>query len=137
MSSSASRIEYSEKYADDHNEYRYVQVVVSVDGGHGAVPVVLDALVLRSGCSSLYGANLTHSCFPDSPITQACDSSQGTRQDVAQEPPFDRIRVAWYWCAAKPWMATLRNSPVSHWKLYFLLFASCARTSDEILFFFL
>ena len=114
MSSSASRIEYSEKYADDHNEYRYVQAVVGDDDRHGAVPVMLDASVLRSVCSSLYGTNLAHSGFPISPITQACDSSQGTRQDVAQEPPFNRIRVAWYWCAAKPWMATLRYSPVSH-----------------------
>jgi hypothetical protein len=30
--SNASRIEYSEKYADDANEYRYVGNVVVVDG---------------------------------------------------------------------------------------------------------
>jgi hypothetical protein len=83
MSSSASRIEYSEKYADDHNEYRYVQAAVGVDGGHGAVPIIFDASVLRSVCSSLYGAKSAHSCFPASPITQACDSPQGTREDVA------------------------------------------------------
>jgi hypothetical protein len=90
------------------------QAVVSVDGGQVPsqlcwIPWSYVAFV------AVFTAQIWLTlCFPVSPITQACDSSQGTRQDVAQEPPFDRIRVAWYWCAAKPWMATLRYSPVSH-----------------------
>ena len=53
MSSSASRIEYSEKYADDNNEYRYVVDLVCCDLGVFFVSIVLVTLFLVETVPSL------------------------------------------------------------------------------------
>ncbi len=58
-----------------------------------------------------FSLTLWHICFVA--WTQSCDSPQGTRQDASQKPSFDRVGMAWYWCATKPWLATLCHSPVS------------------------
>ena len=103
--SSASRIEYSEKYADENNEYRYVANVMRVP---------------RNDYSS---SLVTHRPLTDfvflfplsfkNPRTQARHSPQGTGQDASQVALVDRVGMAQHWGPAKPWLATLRHSPVS------------------------
>ena len=91
---SASRIEYSEKYADDHNEYRYEQGELCWQSHQFVSPLTIIFFALL--------------------FLQSCHSSKGSCQDASQESLANRIWVAQYWCPTKSRMATLCYSQVSH-----------------------
>ena len=129
---SASRIEYSEKYADDGNEYRCVNQCC-----HGFVfgltwqwynSTALFGWKLRTaaayisthdnGCTKHPASLIIISLILLSLILtfssdfQTCDPSQGFGKEFAQESSVDGSRVARYWRPAVSRMATLCNSSV-------------------------
>ena len=73
---SASRIEYSEKYADDKNEYRYVDGVIRTTAFRARLVATLQ----------LFGSQLTLGPLL---TLQTCHSSQRAIQDSSQESPLD------------------------------------------------
>lgn len=48
---SASRIEYSEKYADDHNEYRYVSSVIRQERVRTCLAITCSAFFALMSCN--------------------------------------------------------------------------------------
>lgn len=91
--SAASRIEYSEKYADEHHEYRYVFASTRF--------IRQDSLTLVSRSFARFVV-----------FTQSRNSSQRAGQDSSQEPSAHGERMAQHWSPTKPGLATLRRSSV-------------------------
>lgn len=78
---SASRIEYSEKYADDDHEYRYVKVE----------RINFFSVASMSSCSNVtIYSSLSSLIYP----FQACNSSKGTIASDSQGETTHRGRMA-------------------------------------------
>jgi hypothetical protein len=133
MSSSASRIEYSEKYADDMNEYRWVSAEINNEGLTARKKcwpretctmvyvdewwtILISFLAMINRVSNMLGFFKIQSTPLIEFFTQSRHSSEGAREDATQEPSLVGIRMARHRCPTKSRMATLCHSPVSRAK---------------------
>lgn len=128
---SANRIEYSEKYADDMNEYR----CVLFKGTVLRLFRMLQIIVHRPSLSHhRFRSPFSFLSPPPSfflPVfVQTRHFAQGDGQDAPQKPFVDRSGMARHWRPAKPWLATLRHSSV---RMFVCLF--CAGREECVEFF--
>ena len=138
MSSASSRIEYSEKYADDVNEYRcddllwdlvWVDLCMKMPNNarirFAIIDIRIDATYLcrqfdksyttfDNRSLTVYQISFTYLFHLTINVGKACDSSERTSKATSENAAFNRRRMAGYWSSTKSWMAALCNSSVSN-----------------------